>query len=45
MKVFALVSGGKDSIFNIIKCQEQGHEIVALGNLYNLDETSESEGI
>ena len=44
MKVFALISGGKDSIFNIHKCLEKGHEIVALGNLYNYDEQSESEG-
>lgn len=25
MKFLALISGGKDSIFNIIKCLEQGH--------------------
>ena len=37
MKVLALISGGKDSIFNIYKCIEQGHEIVALGNLFNYD--------
>lgn len=36
MKVLALISGGKDSIFNIKKCIDNGHEIVALGNLYNL---------
>ena len=35
MKVLALISGGKDSIFNIAKCIEQGHEIVALGNMFN----------
>jgi diphthine-ammonia ligase len=35
MKVLALISGGKDSIFNIHKCIEAGHEIVALANLYN----------
>ncbi len=35
MKVLALISGGKDSIYNIHKCIEQGHEIIALGNLYN----------
>lgn len=34
MKFLALISGGKDSIFNILKCIENGHELVALGNLY-----------
>ena len=32
--VLALISGGKDSIFNIIKCVQAGHTIVALANLY-----------
>ncbi len=45
MKVFALVSGGKDSIFNIHKCIQNGHQIVALGNLYNLDEVMKCEAI
>lgn len=34
MKVVALVSGGKDSCYNILKCQEHGHEVVALANLH-----------
>ena len=34
MKVVALISGGKDSTFNILKCKEAGHDVVALGNLY-----------
>ncbi|KAM7300134.1 diphthine--ammonia ligase [Ixodes scapularis] len=33
MKVLALVSGGKDSCFNMMKCVEAGHEIVALAHL------------
>lgn len=33
MKVVGLVSGGKDSCFNLIKCVEHGHEIVALAHL------------
>lgn len=33
MKVLALVSGGKDSCFNMLKCVENGHEIVALAHL------------
>lgn len=34
MKFVALISGGKDSVFNIIKCLQNGHELVALINLY-----------
>ncbi|ESN98574.1 hypothetical protein HELRODRAFT_192994 [Helobdella robusta] len=34
MKVLGLISGGKDSCFNMMKCVELGHEIVALANLY-----------
>jgi len=34
MKFVALISGGKDSIFNILKCIEDGHELVALVNLH-----------
>lgn len=33
MKVVALVSGGKDSCYNMVKCVEHGHEIVCLANL------------
>jgi diphthine-ammonia ligase len=34
MKFVALLSGGKDSCFNIIKCQQYGHELVCLANLH-----------
>ncbi|KAI1704658.1 diphthamide synthase domain-containing protein [Ditylenchus destructor] len=34
MKVAALISGGKDSFYNMMCCQNAGHEIVCLGNLY-----------
>lgn len=34
MKFVALISGGKDSFFNIHHCISQGHELEALGNLY-----------
>ena len=34
MKVVALVSGGKDSCYSMMKCVEHGHEIVALANLH-----------
>jgi diphthine-ammonia ligase len=33
MKVIALISGGKDSTFNMMECIKNGHEIVALLNL------------
>jgi diphthine-ammonia ligase len=33
MKVIALISGGKDSTFNMMECIKHGHEIVALVNL------------
>ncbi|KAG5463227.1 MAG: hypothetical protein BJ554DRAFT_898 [Olpidium bornovanus] len=33
MKVVALVSGGKDSCYNMMQCAALGHEIVALANL------------
>lgn len=34
MKVVALISGGKDSCYNLMCCQQHGHEIVALANLF-----------
>lgn len=34
MKFVALISGGKDSFFNIHHCISQDHELVALANLY-----------
>jgi diphthine-ammonia ligase len=33
MKVVALISGGKDSCFNMMQCIAAGHEIVALANI------------
>ena len=33
MKVVALVSGGKDSCFNMLHCVSNGHEIIAIANL------------
>ncbi|CAM6112575.1 unnamed protein product [Calypogeia fissa] len=42
MKVVALVSGGKDSCYNMQLCESYGHEIVALANLLPLhDEVDE----
>ncbi|XP_030768163.1 diphthine--ammonia ligase [Sitophilus oryzae] len=34
MRVVALVSGGKDSTFNMMQCVAAGHKIVALANLF-----------
>ncbi|KAI3402360.2 hypothetical protein KGF56_004768 [Candida oxycetoniae] len=39
MKFIALISGGKDSFYNLYHCLSQGHELVALGNLYPKDES------
>ena len=33
MKVAALLSGGKDSCYNMIECVRHGHQIVCLVNL------------
>lgn len=33
MKTVALISGGKDSCYNMMQCISEGHEIVALANL------------
>lgn len=34
LNVIALISGGKDSFFNLIHCIEHGHRIVAFANLF-----------
>lgn len=34
MKFLALISGGKDSFYNIFHCLKNDHELIALGNLY-----------
>jgi diphthine-ammonia ligase len=34
LNVIALISGGKDSLFSILHCRQNGHNIVALANLY-----------
>ncbi|KAI8896356.1 hypothetical protein BC833DRAFT_597748 [Globomyces pollinis-pini] len=41
MRVVGLISGGKDSFFNLMHCLANGHEIVCLANLFpprNIDE-------
>lgn len=34
LKVIAFISGGKDSIFSLLHCFANGHQIIALANLY-----------
>lgn len=34
LNVIALISGGKDSFYSMLLCLQNGHRIVALGNLY-----------
>lgn len=43
MKFVALVSGGKDSCFNILHCLANGHELVCLANLYPPPSSSSDE--
>jgi diphthine-ammonia ligase len=33
MKFVGLISGGKDSIFNLVKCIALGHELVCVASL------------
>jgi diphthine-ammonia ligase len=40
MQVVGLISGGKDSIYNLLECVREGHVIIALANLYPHSETS-----
>lgn len=37
MRVVALISGGKDSCYNMMQCVAEGHEIVGLANLHPKD--------
>lgn len=41
MKVVALISGGKDSCFNMMHAVAEGHTIVALANLYPSDQDTD----
>jgi len=38
LNVVALISGGKDSLFSILHCIANGHNVVALANLYPPEE-------
>ncbi|KAJ5095942.1 Phosphatidate cytidylyltransferase [Penicillium alfredii] len=34
LNVIALISGGKDSLYSLLHCMRNGHQVVALANLY-----------
>ena len=40
LNVIALISGGKDSIYSILHCLQNGHKVVAMGNVYPLPRAS-----
>jgi len=43
MKVIGLISGGKDSVYNLMQCIKNGHEIVVLGHLERPKENGEMD--
>ncbi|EGG21287.1 endoribonuclease L-PSP domain-containing protein [Cavenderia fasciculata] len=45
MKLVGLISGGKDSIYNLIECIRNGHEVIALAHLKppKIDNTQQDE--
>ncbi|XP_074853026.1 diphthine--ammonia ligase isoform X2 [Carettochelys insculpta] len=43
MRVVALISGGKDSCYNMMQCVAAGHQIVALANLRPAENTATDE--
>jgi diphthine-ammonia ligase len=46
LQIIALISGGKDSIFSILHCLANGHDVVALANLYpSAEQNAEDEDI
>lgn len=43
MKIVGLISGGKDSVFNLIECIAHGHEVVCLANLHGEEVGTETD--
>ncbi|XP_064368487.1 diphthine--ammonia ligase isoform X8 [Dromaius novaehollandiae] len=43
MRVVALISGGKDSCYNMMQCVAAGHQIVALANLRPAESTGHTD--
>ncbi|ERF68047.1 hypothetical protein EPUS_06437 [Endocarpon pusillum Z07020] len=44
LNVIALISGGKDSLFSLLHCIQNGHKIVALANLYPVSAEPSTDG-
>jgi diphthine-ammonia ligase len=44
LNVIALLSGGKDSLFSLLHCIQNGHQIIALANLYPVSKSSSDGG-
>ena len=43
MKFVGLISGGKDSIFNLVQCVGYGHELVCTANLHPPEDLENKE--
>ncbi|XP_065609939.1 diphthine--ammonia ligase isoform X4 [Cyrtonyx montezumae] len=43
MRVVALISGGKDSCYNMMQCVAAGHQVVALANLRPAESTGQTD--
>ena len=44
MKFVGLLSGGKDSVYNIVECVANGHELVCVANLFPAPKEEGNEG-
>lgn len=43
LEVIALISGGKDSFFSLLHCLQNGHKVVALGNVHPAADTQSAD--
>jgi diphthine-ammonia ligase len=43
MKFVALLSGGKDSVYNVLECVSLGHELVCVANLFPKKKENENQ--
>lgn len=44
MRLVGLVSGGKDSVYNMLQCIAAGHEIVAIANIEPAEKSKNLHG-
>ena len=44
LNVIALISGGKDSLYSLLHCVQNGHKVVALANLYPPKSREDKDG-